>query len=59
MEYLLQGKTHPSATRREKEWAFQVIAQLEGGMILALAIQDTAVFASMARTLPPKPSGSQ
>jgi TetR/AcrR family transcriptional regulator, transcriptional repressor for nem operon len=54
IQYLLAGQKR-TASQSEREWAFRVIAQLEGGMMLALALGKKAVFASVARYLPPKP----
>jgi TetR/AcrR family transcriptional regulator, transcriptional repressor for nem operon len=51
MEYLLGGRKRQHSTRQERQWAFQVIAQLEGGMMVALALDDHAAFVSMARSL--------
>jgi TetR/AcrR family transcriptional regulator, transcriptional repressor for nem operon len=55
MEYLLEGQGRKAATQRQKEWAFQVVAQLEGAMMLALALGDPAAFGSVARALPARP----
>jgi TetR/AcrR family transcriptional regulator, transcriptional repressor for nem operon len=55
MEYLLAGRNRQSVSRQEREWAFQVIAQLEGGMMLALSLGDPAAFISISRSLASKP----
>jgi len=52
MKYLIGPKP---AKRAEREWAFQVVAQLEGGMIVALALGDTAAFEALVRSLPSRP----
>lgn len=54
--YLLGGEQRKIAKREEREWAFQVIAQLEGGMMLALALEDASAFTSLARSLPSRPA---
>jgi TetR/AcrR family transcriptional repressor of nem operon len=58
LEYLLGGRKPQIVKRSDRDWAFQVVAQLEGGMILALALGDTDAFASVSRLLPSRPSGS-
>lgn len=55
MVYLLGGEGQKIAKRSEREWAFQVVAQLEGGMILALALEDPTAFTSLVRSLPSRP----
>src|ERR1700761_2013413 len=52
MNYLLGESRKKSASRQTKEWAFQILAQLEGGMMLALAMGESASFLSIARSLP-------
>lgn len=54
--YLLGGEQRKTAKRGEREWAFRVIAQLEGGMMLALALEDASAFTSLARSLPSRPA---
>lgn len=56
MDYLLGGKKRQAANRLERDWAFQVVAQLEGGMMLALALGEVAAFGSFARSLAPRPA---
>jgi TetR/AcrR family transcriptional regulator, transcriptional repressor for nem operon len=53
--YLLEGRKRQVVGRQEREWAFRVVAQLEGGMMLALALGDVAAFSSLGRSLPLKP----
>ncbi|MGC9199195.1 MAG: TetR/AcrR family transcriptional regulator [Acidobacteriaceae bacterium] len=57
MEYLLEGRKRRAASGAERDWAFQVVAQLEGGMMLALALGDVAAFGSLARGLAARPTG--
>ena len=56
IEYLLEGKKRHSASRYEREWAFQVVALLEGGMMLALALGDMASFNPVARSIVRRPA---
>jgi TetR/AcrR family transcriptional regulator, transcriptional repressor for nem operon len=56
MEYLLGGRKRQSVARQEREWAFRVIAQLEGGMMVALALGDQAAFKSVSRSLSSRPA---
>ena len=56
MDYLLEGRKRQSVSRQEREWAFQVVAQLEGGMMLALALGDASAFSSLARSLGFRPA---
>jgi len=51
IEYLLKGRKRQAVSRQERDWAFRLISQLEGGMILALALDDPAVFTSISRSL--------
>lgn len=55
MGYLLDGEPQKAAKRGDRDWAFQVVAQLEGGMMLALALKDTGTFTSLMRSLPARP----
>lgn len=56
MEYLLEGRKRQAVSRQEREWAFQVVAQLEGGMMLALTLGDVAAFSSLAQSLASRPA---
>ncbi|SDF88744.1 TetR/AcrR family transcriptional regulator [Terriglobus roseus] len=53
--YLLNKQRSTTTKRAEREWAFQVVALLEGGMILALALDDKNAFTALTRTLPSRP----
>ena len=54
LEFLLDGSKPASASRKDREWAFQVLALLEGGMMLALALGDSDSFRSVVKSLPQK-----
>lgn len=56
IDYLLGGRKRSTVNRREREWAFQVVALLEGGMMLALALGDVAAFNSLERSLVTRPA---
>lgn len=56
MDYLLEGRKRQSVSRQERDWAFQVVALLEGGMMLALALGDVNSFSALARSMGTKPA---
>lgn len=43
------------ASRKEQDWALQILALLEGAMMLALALGDADAFRRATRSLPAKP----
>jgi TetR/AcrR family transcriptional repressor of nem operon len=47
--------TRKSASRKEQDWALQILALLEGAMMLALALGDADAFRRATRSLPAKP----
>lgn len=54
IKYLLGGEKRQTVNLREREWAFQVMASLEGGMILALSLGDIAAFKSLGKSFAAK-----
>ena len=53
MEFLLHDWKLTS--RRGRDWALQILALLEGAMMISLALGDAEAFRKATRSLPPKP----
>jgi hypothetical protein len=53
MDFLLDGRR--TAAGKKRDWALQVLALLEGAMMLSLALGDADAFRRATRSLPPKP----
>jgi TetR/AcrR family transcriptional repressor of nem operon len=53
MDFLLDGRK--TAAGKKRDWALQVLALLEGAMMLSLALGDADAFRRATRSLPPKP----
>ena len=52
LEFLLSDS---KLTSRKGDWALQILALLEGAMMLSLALGDAEAFRKATRSLPPKP----
>lgn len=53
LEFLLHDGRLTS--RKGQDWALQILAILEGAMMLSLALGDAEAFRKATRSLPPKP----
>ena len=53
LDFLLSDSTLTS--RKGRDWALQILALLEGAMMLALALGDADAFRKATRSLPPQP----
>jgi TetR/AcrR family transcriptional repressor of nem operon len=53
LEFLLPDRKPTS--RKERDWALQILALLEGAMMLSLALGGAEAFQRATRSLPPKP----
>jgi TetR/AcrR family transcriptional repressor of nem operon len=53
LTFLLSDKKIVS--RKQRDWALQILALLEGAMMLSLALGDAESFRRATRSLPPKP----
>jgi TetR/AcrR family transcriptional repressor of nem operon len=52
LEFLLAGSGPVATSCKDREWAFQVLALLEGGMMLALALEDSDAYHKLVQSLP-------
>lgn len=52
LEFLLPDRK--PASRKDRDWGLQILAILEGAMMLSLALGDIEAFRSATRTLPPR-----
>jgi TetR/AcrR family transcriptional repressor of nem operon len=55
LAFLVGRERSTAAPRKDREWAFQVLAMLEGGMMLALAMDDVASYRRAVKSLPEQP----
>jgi len=58
LSFLLGGEKSAAASKKEREWAFQILALLEGGMMLSLALGNINSFRSAAKSLPIRPGST-
>ena len=58
LSFLLGGEKSTTSSKRDREWAFQILALLEGGMILSLALGNLDSFRSAAKSLPIRPGST-
>jgi TetR/AcrR family transcriptional regulator, transcriptional repressor for nem operon len=57
--FLLADAKTATASRQDRDWAFQILALLEGGMMLALILGDLGSFRGATKSLPPRPSSQR
>lgn len=53
LDFLLSDGT--LTTRKARDWALQILALLEGAMMLSFALGDAEAFRKATRSLPPRP----
>lgn len=58
LQFLLADVKTPTTSRKDRDWAFRVLALLEGGMMLALVLEDLGSFRRATKSLPARPGSA-